>query len=165
MTPMPPAEKILTLDELLRRFARPRSATVVFTNGVFDILHRGHVEYLYAARALGNALVVGLNTDESVRRLGKGEDRPINAEGDRAMVLAGLACVDAVTLFGDDTPRALIAALLPDVLVKGGDYSIDAIVGADEVRAAGGRVEVIPLVAGRSTTRILQRARGGGEDG
>ena len=165
MTPMPPAEKILTLDELLRRFSRPRSATVVFTNGVFDILHRGHVEYLYAARALGDALVVGLNTDESVRRLGKGEDRPINGEDDRAMVLAGLGCVDAVTTFGDDTPRALIAALLPDVLVKGGDYTVDTIVGADEVRAAGGRVEVIPLVPGRSTTRILQRARGGGEDG
>lgn len=166
MTLIHPAEKVMTGDEALRRFGRPRAGTVVFTNGVFDILHRGHVEYLFAARALGGALVVGLNTDASVRRLGKGADRPVNGEQDRAMVLAGLACVDAVTLFGDDTPRALIAALLPDVLVKGGDYSVDDIAGADEVRAAGGRVQVIPLVPGRSTTAILERARGrGGEDG
>jgi rfaE bifunctional protein nucleotidyltransferase chain/domain len=163
--PVQPAEKIVGTDELLRRFGRPRSGTVVFTNGVFDLLHRGHVEYLYAARALGDALVVGLNSDASVRRLGKGADRPVNPEEDRALVLAGLACVDAVTLFGDDTPRALIAALLPDVLVKGGDYTIDTIVGADEVTAAGGRVQVIPLVPGRSTTSILQRARGEGERG
>lgn len=163
--PVPPAEKIVDLDQLLHRFGRPRCGTIVFTNGVFDLLHRGHVEYLYAARALGDALVVGLNTDASVRRLGKGADRPVNPEEDRALVLAGLACVDAVTLFGDDTPRALIAALLPDVLVKGGDYTIDTIVGADEVTAAGGRVQVIPLVPGRSTTSILQRARGEGERG
>jgi D-glycero-beta-D-manno-heptose 1-phosphate adenylyltransferase len=163
--PVHPAEKVLSAERLLERFGRPRTGTVVFTNGVFDLLHRGHVEYLYAARALGDALVVGLNTDASVRRLGKGDDRPLNGEDDRTLVLAGLACVDAVTLFDDDTPRALIAALLPDVLVKGGDYTVDTIVGADEVRAAGGRVQVIPLVPGRSTTRILQRARGGGEDG
>ena len=160
-----PAEKVLSQDEVLHRFGRPRQGTVVFTNGVFDILHRGHVEYLCAARARGDALVVALNTDDSVRRLGKGADRPINREEDRAMVLAGLACVDAVTFFGEDTPRALIAALLPDVLVKGGDYTVETIAGADEVRAAGGRVEVIPLVPGRSTTAILERARGrGGED-
>ncbi|HYW13274.1 MAG TPA: D-glycero-beta-D-manno-heptose 1-phosphate adenylyltransferase [Longimicrobium sp.] len=162
--PIHPADKLLSRDEVLHRFGRPRRGTVVFTNGVFDILHRGHVEYLYAARALGDALVVGLNTDDSVRRLGKGADRPINAEADRALVLAGLGCVDAVTLFGDDTPRDLIAALLPDVLVKGGDYTVDTIAGADEVRAAGGRVDVIPLVPGRSTTAILERARGGGAD-
>jgi rfaE bifunctional protein nucleotidyltransferase chain/domain len=161
---VPPADKVMTRDEVLHRFGRPRRGTVVFTNGVFDILHRGHVEYLYAARALGDVLVVGLNTDDSVRRLGKGADRPINREADRAMVLAGLGCVDAVALFGDDTPRDLIAALLPDVLVKGGDYTVDTIAGADEVRAAGGRVEVIPLVPGRSTTAILERARGGGAD-
>lgn len=160
--PVHPSAKVLSRDEVLHRFGRPRCGTVVFTNGVFDILHRGHVEYLYAARARGDALVVGLNTDDSVRRLGKGADRPINREADRAMVLAGLGCVDAVTLFGDDTPRGLVAALLPDVLVKGGDYTVDTIAGADEVRAAGGRVEVIPLVPGRSTTAILQRARGGG---
>lgn len=164
--PVHPSEKVMTRDEVLHRFGGARCGTVVFTNGVFDLLHRGHVEYLFAARAMGDALVVGLNTDESVRRLGKGADRPINREADRALVLAGLACVDAVTLFGDDTPRDLIAALLPDVLVKGGDYRVDDIAGADEVRAAGGRVEVIPLVPGRSTTAILERARGGGgEDG
>jgi rfaE bifunctional protein nucleotidyltransferase chain/domain len=163
--PVPPAEKVLARDELLHRFGRPRCGTVVFTNGVFDILHRGHVEYLCAARALGDALVVAVNTDDSVRRLGKGADRPINRQQDRAIVLAALACVDAVALFGEDTPRELIAALLPDVLVKGGDYTVDTIAGADEVRAAGGRVQVIPLVPGRSTTAILQRARGkGGED-
>jgi rfaE bifunctional protein nucleotidyltransferase chain/domain len=164
--PVHPAEKVLSRDELLHRFGRPRCGTIVFTNGVFDILHRGHVEYLYAARAMGDALVVAVNTDDSVRRLGKGADRPLNPAEDRALVLAGLGCVDAVTTFGEDTPRELIAALLPDVLVKGGDYTVDAIAGADEVRAAGGRVEVIPLVPGRSTTAILQRARsgGGGED-
>jgi rfaE bifunctional protein nucleotidyltransferase chain/domain len=163
--PVHPSEKVMSRDEVLRRFGRPRCGTIVFTNGVFDILHRGHVEYLCAARALGDALVVGLNTDDSVRRLGKGADRPVNPEADRALVLAGLACVDAVTLFGDDTPRALVEALLPDVLVKGGDYTVETIVGADEVRAAGGRVQVIPLVPGRSTTAILQRAKGkGGED-
>jgi rfaE bifunctional protein nucleotidyltransferase chain/domain len=163
--PVPPAEKVLTRDALLHRFGRPRCGTIVFTNGVFDILHRGHVEYLCAARALGDALVVAVNTDDSVRRLGKGADRPINREEDRAIVLAALACVDAVALFGEDTPRELIAALLPDVLVKGGDYTVDSIAGAEEVRAAGGRVQVIPLVPGRSTTASLQRARGkGGED-
>jgi rfaE bifunctional protein nucleotidyltransferase chain/domain len=160
--PVHPSDKVLSRDEVLHRFGRPRCGTVVFTNGVFDILHRGHVEYLCAARAMGDALVVGLNTDDSVRRLGKGADRPINREEDRAMVLAALACVDAVTPFSDDTPRELIAALLPDVLVKGGDYTVDTIAGADEVRAAGGRVEVIPLLPGRSTTKILERARGGG---
>ena len=162
---IPPAEKVLTREQLVRRYGPPRRGRIVFTNGVFDILHRGHVEYLHAARALGDALVVGVNTDASARRLGKGTDRPINPQEDRAIVLAGLACVDAVTLFDEDTPRELVAALLPDVLVKGGDYSVDEIAGADEVRAAGGRVEVVPLVPGRSTTSILERARRGGEDG
>ncbi len=158
--PVPPAAKVLDREALLHRFAAPRSGRIVFTNGVFDLLHRGHVEYLFAARALGDALVVGVNTDASVRRLGKGADRPLNPEHDRAVVLAGLAAVDAVVLFDEDTPRALIAALLPDVLVKGGDYTVDGIAGADEVRAAGGRVEIIPLLPGRSTTTILERARG-----
>ena len=162
--PFRPSDKVLSRDEVLRRFGRPRQGTVVFTNGVFDLLHRGHVEYLCAARAMGDALIVGMNTDDSVRRLGKGPDRPINREEDRAMVVAALSCVDAVTLFGDDTPRDLIAALLPDVLVKGGDYTVEMIAGADEVRAAGGRVEVIPLLPGRSTTAILERARGGGRE-
>lgn len=160
-----PAAKILTRDELLRRLKRPRTQRVVFTNGVFDVLHRGHVEYLARARALGDLLVVAVNTDASVRRLGKGADRPVNAEGDRAFVLAGLESVDCVTLFGEDTPRELVALLLPDVLVKGGDYTRETIAGADQVEAAGGRVEVIPLVPGRSTTEILKRVRQGGVDG
>lgn len=163
--PVHPSEKILSRGELLHRFGGARCGTVVLTNGVFDILHRGHVEYLYAARALGDALVVAVNTDASTRRLGKGDDRPINPEADRALVLAGLACVDAVTLFDEDTPRQLIAALLPDVLVKGGDYTVQTVAGAAEVMAAGGRVEIIPLTPGRSTTSILERARRGGEDG
>jgi rfaE bifunctional protein nucleotidyltransferase chain/domain len=148
--------KVLTRDELVRRFGRPRTGTVVFTNGCFDVLHRGHVEYLAAARSLGDVLVVGLNDDASVRRL-KGAPRPVNPEEDRALVLAALASVDAVTVFDEDTPRELIAALLPDVLIKGGDYTVDTIVGAEEVIAAGGRVVVAPLVPGRSTTAILQR--------
>jgi rfaE bifunctional protein nucleotidyltransferase chain/domain len=155
-----PASKILTLDELYARYGRPRSGTVVFTNGCFDVLHRGHVEYLARARAMGDALVVGLNTDDSVRKL-KGPSRPVNEEEDRAFVLAGLEAVDAVVLFAEDTPRELIAGLLPDVLVKGGDYRPDEIVGAREVREAGGRVVVAPLVPGRSTTSILERARQG----
>jgi len=163
--PVDPADKVVDRETLVARLGRPRDARVVFTNGVFDVLHRGHVEYLSAARALGDVLVVGLNTDASVRRLGKGADRPVNPEDDRAYVLAGLAAVDYVTPFDEDTPRALVAALLPDVLVKGGDYTRDTIVGADEVEAAGGRVEVIPLVPGRSTTSILQRVRQGAEDG
>jgi rfaE bifunctional protein nucleotidyltransferase chain/domain len=160
-----PAAKILGRDALLAKLGRPRDVRVVFTNGVFDVLHRGHVEYLSRARSLGDLLVVGLNTDASVRRLGKGADRPVNPQDDRAYVLAGLAAVDCVTPFDEDTPRELIAALLPDVLVKGGDYTRDTIVGADEVEAAGGRVEVIPLVPGRSTTSILQRVRQGAENG
>jgi rfaE bifunctional protein nucleotidyltransferase chain/domain len=154
-----PAAKLLSPETLLAQLARPRGERVVFTNGVFDVLHRGHVDYLARARALGDLLVVGVNSDASARRLGKGPDRPVNPLEDRAFVLAGLEAVDAVTWFDDDTPRALIAALLPDVLVKGGDYTRDTIVGADEVEAAGGRVEVIPLVPGRSTSAFLQRVR------
>jgi rfaE bifunctional protein nucleotidyltransferase chain/domain len=160
-----PAAKILSRDALLARLRRPRTQRVVFTNGVFDVLHRGHVEYLARARALGDLLVVAVNTDASARRLGKGADRPVNPEADRAFVLAGLESVGYVTLFDEDTPRELIAHLLPDVLVKGGDYTRDTIAGADEVEAAGGRVEVIPLVPGRSTTEILKRVRQGGGDG
>ncbi|HEU4559780.1 MAG TPA: D-glycero-beta-D-manno-heptose 1-phosphate adenylyltransferase [Longimicrobium sp.] len=160
------AAKILSPDELLARLGKPpRQRLVVFTNGVFDVLHRGHVDYLARAKALGDILVVAVNTDASARRLGKGPDRPINPQDDRAYVLAGLESVDYVTHFGEDTPRELIAALLPDVLVKGGDYTRDTIAGADEVEAAGGRVETIPLVPGRSTTSIVQRIRQGGTDG
>jgi rfaE bifunctional protein nucleotidyltransferase chain/domain len=153
---LPLHEKVLSIPALLHLHARPRSRRLVFTNGCFDLLHRGHVEYLFAARALGDALVVALNTDDSVRRL-KGPGRPVMSELDRAIVLAGLACVDAVTFFEEDTPHDLIAALLPDVLVKGGDYKTADIVGRAEVEAAGGRVVVLPYLAGRSTTEILQR--------
>ena len=152
-------EKIVAPTALLELRARPRTAKLVFTNGVFDVLHRGHVEYLYAARTLGDELVVAINTDASARRLGKGDDRPINKQDDRALVLAGLGCVDFVTSFDDDTPRAIIAALLPDVLVKGGDYTHDTIVGGSEVEAAGGRVVVIPFVQGHSTTDLLKKIR------
>lgn len=158
--PAPPGTKVLSREALLTRFARPRSRTVVFTNGCFDILHRGHVEYLHAARALGDALVVGLNTDASVRRL-KGPGRPLNGQEDRAVVLASLGCVDAVTLFDEDTPRDLVAALLPDVLVKGADYRIEDVVGRAEVEAAGGRVVLLPYLDGRSTTALLRRIQGG----
>jgi len=160
-----PAAKVLPPDELVRRLGRPRANRVVFTNGVFDVLHRGHVDYLARAKALGDVLVVAVNTDASARRLGKGPGRPINTQDDRAYVLAGLESVDYVTWFDEDTPRELIARLLPDVLVKGGDYTRDTIAGADEVEAAGGRVETIPLVPGRSTTGIVQRIRQGGTDG
>ncbi len=156
--PPDPASKLLSRTELLERFGRPRATRVVFTNGVFDILHRGHVEYLLAARALGDVLVIGLNTDDSVRRL-KGPERPLNPQEDRAFVLASLACVDAVTLFDEDTPRLLIAALLPDVLVKGGDYRPEEVVGRTEVEAAGGRLVLIPFVEGHSTTGLVQRIR------
>jgi rfaE bifunctional protein nucleotidyltransferase chain/domain len=155
----PPDEKVLPEILLLEQLSRPRDHRLVFTNGVFDILHRGHVEYLYAARALGDALVVAINTDASVRRL-KGPERPINTDEDRAFVLAGLGCVDYVTFFADDTPLRLLTALLPDVLVKGGDYTPDTIVGRREVEDAGGRVVVIPFVAGRSTTRTVNKIRG-----
>jgi D-glycero-beta-D-manno-heptose 1-phosphate adenylyltransferase len=151
-------EKILPRDSV-QSLRRPRTRTLVFTNGVFDVLHRGHVEYLNAARALGDALIVALNTDASARRLGKGPDRPVNTEGDRAIVLSGLACVDYVTFFDEDTPRSIITELLPDVLVKGGDYTPDTIVGRDEVEAAGGRVVVIPFVQGHSTTELLNKIR------
>lgn len=132
---------------------------VVFTNGVFDLLHPGHIELLERSRAEGDVLVVGVNSDASVRRLGKGSDRPIVPEVARARVLAGVAAVDCVVLFDEETPLALITALTPDVLVKGADYTVDRIVGADVVQARGGRVVRVPLVAGFSTTSILERLR------
>jgi D-beta-D-heptose 7-phosphate kinase/D-beta-D-heptose 1-phosphate adenosyltransferase len=138
---------------------RAAGARVVFTNGCFDLLHPGHVRYLAAARALGDVLVVGLNGDASVRRL-KGPGRPILRAEERAEVLAGLAAVDHVILFDDDTPRALIAALGPDVLVKGADWAEDDIVGRDETLARGGRVERIDLVPGVSTSDLIRRIRG-----
>ncbi|HSJ13352.1 MAG TPA: D-glycero-beta-D-manno-heptose 1-phosphate adenylyltransferase [Longimicrobiales bacterium] len=157
-TSQPPAARILERGEVLARYSRPRPGRLVFTNGVFDVLHRGHVEYLYAARALGDALVVGVNTDASVRRL-KGPDRPLNRELDRAVVLAGLGCVDAVTLFDEDTPAALIGALIPDVLVKGGDYMPADVVGREVVEASGGRLVLIPFVHGHSTSALIERMK------
>ena len=151
--------KVLSREQLLERFARPRTARLVFTNGCFDLLHPGHIQYLAAARSLGDALVVGVNTDASVRRLQKHGNRPIVPEADRALVLAALESVDAVCLFDEDTPRDLIAELLPDVLVKGGDYEPSGVVGREEVEAAGGEVTIIPFVPGYSTTEILERIR------
>ncbi|MCQ2264206.1 MAG: D-glycero-beta-D-manno-heptose 1-phosphate adenylyltransferase [Bacteroidales bacterium] len=145
--------KITTVEQWAAQ--RPKGR-IVFTNGCFDILHRGHAVYLAQARSLGDALVVGLNTDASVRRL-KGPERPLNAQADRAFLLASLACVDAVILFDDDTPEHLIHQVVPDVLVKGGDYTIDKIVGADFVMQNGGLVTTIPFVDGYSTTNIIQK--------
>jgi D-beta-D-heptose 7-phosphate kinase/D-beta-D-heptose 1-phosphate adenosyltransferase len=139
---------------------RAAGARVAFTNGCFDLLHPGHVRYLAAARALGDVLVVGLNDDASVRRL-KGPGRPVMTAAERAEVLGALACVDHVVLFGEDTPRALIRALAPDVLVKGADWLPEDIVGRDEVLARGGRVERVPLVPGVSTSELLRRIRTG----
>jgi rfaE bifunctional protein nucleotidyltransferase chain/domain len=137
---------------------RAEGKRIVFTNGCFDILHRGHVEYLAAARQLGDVLIVGLNSDASIRRL-KGPDRPINPQDDRAAVLDGLRSVDIVTIFEEDTPAQLIAIVEPDVLVKGGDYTEATVVGADVVRARGGRVVIVPLLEGRSTSALIARIR------
>jgi rfaE bifunctional protein nucleotidyltransferase chain/domain len=152
------AIKIRPLAEAVE-WRRGRPGSVVFTNGVFDLLHPGHVELLEAARREGDALVVGLNTDASVRRLGKGAERPVAGEQARARVLAGLAAVDCVVLFDEDTPLALMQALAPDVLVKGADYPRDRIVGADWIEARGGRVVRVPVVAGFSTTALVERLR------
>jgi len=129
-----------------------------FTNGVFDLLHPGHIDVLTGARAHADALIVGLNGDASVRRL-KGPERPVRTEAERAYVLAALECVDAVVVFDQDTPLELVTLLMPDVIVKGGDYTPDSIVGAREVRARGGSVVVIPLTPGQSTTRIIEKLR------
>ncbi|MBK8612681.1 MAG: D-glycero-beta-D-manno-heptose 1-phosphate adenylyltransferase [Flavobacteriales bacterium] len=140
---------------------RLKSDRIVFTNGCFDILHRGHVEYLQEAAALGDRLVVGVNSDASVRRLGKGEDRPLNDQDSRAKVLAALRCVDAVVIFEEDTPLELITALQPDVVAKGGDWKPEQIVGADLVKARGGEVRSLKLVDGFSTTALVERIRNG----
>jgi D-beta-D-heptose 7-phosphate kinase/D-beta-D-heptose 1-phosphate adenosyltransferase len=152
------AEKVRPLPAALEWRARIQGP-LVFTNGVFDLLHSGHVELLEAARREGVALVVGLNSDASVRRLGKGAGRPITSEGARARVLAGLAAVDCVVLFDEDTPLQLITRLEPDVLVKGADYSRSAIVGADFVDSRGGRVVRVPIIPGFSTSSIVERLR------
>jgi len=136
---------------------RMKGDRIVFTNGCFDILHRGHVEYLHEAAALGDRLVIGVNSDASVQRLGKGDGRPYNDQDSRAKVLAALRLVDAVVLFDQDTPLELIQVIGPDVLVKGGDYTEDQIVGAGVVRANGGEVRSLKLVEGYSTTRLVDR--------
>jgi len=152
-------EKVRTLADAARWRERQRGP-VVFTNGVFDLLHVGHVALLEAARAEGGALVVAVNSDASVRGLEKGADRPIVPERERARLLAALACVDCVVLFDEETPLVLIERLRPDVLVKGADYARAAIVGGDQVEAWGGRVVRVPLVPGASTTALLARLRG-----
>ena len=150
--------RVLSIDEMIevRQTLRAEGRTLVFTNGVFDILHRGHVEYLLKARALGDRLVVGLNADASVRRI-KGDKRPVVAEGDRAFILANLVPVDYVCLFGEDTPLELITRIVPDVLVKGADYRIEDIVGREVVERAGGRVSTIEFVPDRSSSGIIER--------
>ena len=145
------------LQNWIGRLARP----LVLTNGVFDLLHRGHVTYLARARALGAALLVALNSDKSVRNLGKGTDRPLNPLADRLAVLAALECVDAVTWFDDDTPERLIAASRPQVLAKGGDWPVERIVGAGGVLARGGQVVSIPFEHQRSTSDLVRRIRKG----
>lgn len=153
-------EKILGRDEagVVRARLRESGKRLVLTNGCFDVLHIGHVRYLRAARALGDALMVAVNSDRSVRAL-KGPSRPINTEDERAEVLAALSVVDHVVVFDEDSPRALIAELLPDILVKGGDYALDKIHGREEVEAAGGRVVALPFVEGASTTGIIERIK------
>ena len=152
--------KVLTLEEAIVRFGREKrnGQRVVFTNGCFDLLHPGHIRGFEQARALGDVLIVGLNSDSSVRQL-KGPTRPVIPERERAEILAALESVDAVVIFDELTPREVISRLLPDVLVKGGDWPGDQIVGREEVEAAGGRVVSIPLVQGYSTTAILQKIR------
>jgi D-beta-D-heptose 7-phosphate kinase/D-beta-D-heptose 1-phosphate adenosyltransferase len=156
--PRDPASKIMSWDAL-RDWRADFWGRVVFTNGVFDILHPGHVDLVLAARRAGDALVVGINGDGSVRRL-KGETRPVRSQTERAYVVAALEAVDAVTVFDEDTPLELVRCLQPDVIVKGGDYTEETIVGAAEVRARGGDVIVVPLTAGQSTTSIIERMRG-----
>jgi len=138
---------------------REQNKKIVFTNGCFDILHRGHIEYLTKAKEFGDVLIVGLNSDTSVKRL-KGKDRPINSESDRARILDALKPVDYVVIFEEDTPLRLIQMVKPDVLVKGGDYKVEEIVGSEYVMSYGGKVEIIPFVEGKSTTKIIQKIKG-----
>ena len=141
-----------------RRWRESARGRVVFTNGVFDLLHPGHVDVLVGARRQGDVLLVGINSDDSVRRL-KGPERPVRGEAERAYVLAALEVVDAVVVFGEDTPLELVRTLEPDVIVKGGDYAPDTVVGAREVRARGGAVVIVPLTPGQSTTSIIEKLR------
>ena len=161
MSPRAAASKVLTRQQVVGRYGPEKHGVVVFTNGCFEILHAGHVTYLDQARSLGDALVVGVNTDASARRLAKGAGRPFVPEDERALLVAALESVDAVSLFDEDTPAELVRALLPAVLVKGADWAAEDIAGRDVVEAAGGRVELLPLVEGRSTTGLLRRIREG----
>lgn len=155
------SEKLYTKDKLQRllNLWAFQNKKVVFTNGCFDILHRGHVEYLCHARDLGDKLVLGLNTDASVKRLGKSPERPINSQDTRATILAGLECVDAIILFDEDTPLELISFVQPDILVKGSDYKAEDIVGYDIVKAKGGQIMTIQLVDGFSTTKLIEKMK------
>lgn len=156
------SNKIYSLDQLKKAIMawRLKNDTIVFTNGCFDILHLGHIDYLAKAKDLGKRLIVGVNTDSSVKRLGKGNSRPINDEKSRSMIIASLQFVDAVILFDEDTPYELIKAIEPDVLVKGADYTIDRVVGADIVMERGGKVELIEYLEGYSTTNIEKKIKG-----
>lgn len=156
-TPRAPASKVMDWESA-RAWRAAAPSPLVFTNGVFDLLHPGHVDVLRGARAEGASLIVGLNSDASVQRL-KGPTRPVRSAAERAYVLAALEHVDAVVVFDEDTPQELVRWLQPDVIVKGGDYAPDTIVGASEVVARGGRVVVIPLTAGQSTTAIIEKLR------
>ncbi len=156
--PRDPASKVMSWDAM-HDWRGDFWGRVAFTNGVFDLLHPGHVDVIKAARAAGDALVVGINGDDSVKRL-KGESRPVRSQAERAYVLAALEAVDIVAVFDEDTPLELIRCLRPDVIVKGGDYTESTIVGAAEVRASGGDVIVVPLTPGQSTTSIIERMRG-----
>lgn len=152
----PPDAKVLSLGDAVAW--RPSAGRIAFTNGVFDLLHRGHVDLLIAARATADALIVGINSDASARRL-KGADRPVRSEADRAYLLAALECVDAVVIFPEDTPLVTIRALHPDVLIKGGDYLPADVVGRSDVEGWGGRLVIVPVTAGHSTTATIQSLR------
>jgi len=158
-----PGRKIMTRADAAR-WRATRRGRVVFTNGVFDLLHPGHVDVLVGARREGDALVVGVNSDDSVRRL-KGPSRPVRNERDRAFVLAALEAVDVVVVFEEDTPLELVRAMEPDIIAKGGDYSVEQVVGAREVLARGGKVVIIPITPGHSTTSTVEALRGGGRGG
>lgn len=151
-------DRIKTLDKMIpvRETLRKNNKTVVFTNGVFDILHRGHVEYLENARSLGDVLIVGLNSDQSVRKI-RGEHRPLVPQEDRAIILANLRSVDYVVIFDEETPNTLLRALAPDILVKGGDYTVEGVVGREIVYAYGGRVMTSSFTKNRSTTNVIQK--------
>ena len=159
---LPANDKLMSIRTFLKRKADFMPGhKLVFTNGCFDVLHPGHVDLLTRARALGDGLVIGLNSDESVKMLGKGDDRPLNSQEDRAYVLAGLTCVDYIIIFHDSTPLELIKGVRPQVLIKGGDWTPDKIVGRDAVEKTGGKVLSLPLLEGYSTTGFVEKIRKG----